>query len=83
MGQPSILQHRNHKGMAGRSCTGSHSGVSVVARTQGNGMSKCLHNHLDRLEGRFHPSGKDYVCRDCGEQLKAEPITITVKKGTQ
>lgn len=42
-------------------------------------MDNCKHNHLDRLEGPLHPSGKDYVCRDCGEQLKAEVITIGVK----
>lgn len=42
----------------------------------------CKHNHLDRLEGPLHPSGKDYVCKDCGEHLRAEIIVITVQMGT-
>jgi hypothetical protein len=42
----------------------------------------CKHNHLTRLEGPIHPSGKDYVCDECGEQFKAEPLgPITVSYG--
>lgn len=44
-------------------------------------MNNCNHNHLDRLEGPLHPSGKDYVCKDCGQQFKAEPIVIGVSFG--
>jgi hypothetical protein len=45
-------------------------------------MSECNHNHLTRLDGPMHPSGKDYRCEECGQQLKAEVIVIA-QFGTQ
>jgi len=41
----------------------------------------CKHNHLTRLEGPIHPSGKDYVCDECGEQFKAEKFVISAIYG--
>jgi hypothetical protein len=44
-------------------------------------MSDCLHNELKRLEGPLHPRGKDYVCQSCGQQFRAEPLSIGVGYG--
>jgi hypothetical protein len=43
----------------------------------------CKHTHLTRLEGPIHPSGKDYVCDNCGEQFRAEVLVIGVQFGTK
>jgi hypothetical protein len=44
-------------------------------------MSDCNHVALNLIEGPLHPSGKDYVCKQCGEQFRAEPIIIGVQYG--
>jgi len=44
-------------------------------------MDECKHNHLSRLEGALHPNGKDYVCRECGEQFTAEKSVIGAHLG--
>jgi len=43
----------------------------------------CKHNHLTKLEGPIHPSGKDYRCDDCGEIVEVEirPAVIGVQFG--
>jgi hypothetical protein len=46
-------------------------------------MPDCPHLHLDKLSGPLHTSGKDYVCRSCGEQLRAEVIQVIIKMGTK
>jgi transposase-like protein len=43
-------------------------------------MSDCKHNKLERIEGPLHGDA-DYVCKDCGQQLRAEPIQITGRFG--
>jgi hypothetical protein len=35
-------------------------------------QQQCNHAVLQKLGGALHPSGKDYVCKGCGEQFKAE-----------
>lgn len=40
---------------------------------------ECKHNKLQILEGPIHPSGKDYVCNECGQQFRAEELMITSK----
>lgn len=48
-------------------------------------MSDCPTKHatLMRIEGPLHPSGKDYLCTDCGEIVEVEikPSTIGVVYG--
>ena len=42
---------------------------------------QCNHAVLQKLGGALHPSGKDYVCQGCGEQFRAEPLSVEVKFG--
>jgi hypothetical protein len=44
-------------------------------------MSECNHVVLSLIEGPLHPSGKDYVCKQCGEQFRAEKLEIGVSFG--
>jgi hypothetical protein len=39
-------------------------------------QQQCNHAVLQKLGGALHLSGKDYVCKGCGEQFRAELLIV-------